>query len=62
MNIVALPISTSPLNKNAWLAGFIESDGGFYIRHSIKQIICKFSLEQRMLYPKIGPEGVTTQS
>ena len=52
MDIQKLPLDTSPLNKNSWLTGFIEADGGFYIRYSLNQIICKFALEQRMIYPK----------
>lgn len=52
MNIVKLPLDISPIDSNAWLAGFIDADGNFYIRHSLKQIICKFSLEQRMIYSK----------
>jgi LAGLIDADG endonuclease/Cytochrome C and Quinol oxidase polypeptide I len=50
--IVKLPLDISSLSDNGWLAGFIDADGNFYIRHSLKQIICKFSLEQRMIYPK----------
>jgi len=50
--IVKLPLDTSSLLNNSWLAGFIDADGCFYIRCSLKQIICKFSLEQRMIYPK----------
>jgi len=42
-------LDTSPLHNNSWLAGFIDADGCFYIRYSLKQIICKFSLEQRMV-------------
>lgn len=45
------PIDKSSIKTNSWLAGFIEADGHFYIRHSDEQIICKFSLEQRMIYP-----------
>ena len=52
LNIKKLPIDNSPLQDNSWLAGFIDADGGFYIRHSLNQILCKFSLEQRMIYPK----------
>lgn len=52
LSLNKLPIDNSPLQDNSWLAGFIDADGVFYIRYSPKQIICKFSLEQRMIYPK----------
>lgn len=52
LNIEKLPLDNSSLLNNYWLAGFIDADGSFYIRYSLKQIICKFSLEQRMVYPK----------
>jgi len=53
MNLDKLPLDNSPLYNNSWLAGFIDADGHFYIRNSVNQtIICKFSLEQRMIYPK----------
>lgn len=51
-NIKKLPLNQEQLENNSWLAGFIDADGSFYIRYSLKQIICKFSLEQRMIYPK----------
>jgi len=51
-NINLLPLDYSNLLNNSWLAGFIDADGSFYIRNSLKQKICKFSLEQRMIYPK----------
>ena len=50
--IVKLPLDISSLMNNSWLSGFIDADGNFYIRCSLKQIICKFNLEQRMIYPK----------
>lgn len=52
LNIKKLPLHNSSLLKNYWLSGFISADGCFYIRYSLKQIICKFSFEQRMVYPK----------
>ena len=52
MDINRLPLDSSLLNLNSWLAGFIDADGYFYIRYSSKQITCNFSLEQRIIYPK----------
>lgn len=52
MDIIKLPLNDSPLLNDSWLSGFIDADGCFYIRNSLKQIICKFNLEQRMIYPK----------
>ncbi|OAX30659.1 homing endonuclease, partial [Rhizopogon vinicolor AM-OR11-026] len=52
MNIDKLPINDNAIFNDSWLSGFIDADGNFYIRNSLKQIICKFSLEQRMIYPK----------
>ena len=51
MNITKLPLNDSPILKDSWLSGFIDAGGCFYIRNSLKQIICKFNLEQRMIYP-----------
>ncbi len=52
MDIKKLPLNDSSILNDSWLSGFIDADGHFYIRNSLKQIICKFSLEQRMIYPK----------
>ena len=51
MDISKFPINNSPLGSNSWLTGFLDADGGFYIRYP-KNILCKFHLEQRMIYPK----------
>src|SRR5260370_20840571 len=52
MDIKKLPLNESSILNDSWLSGFIDADGNFYIRNSFKQIICKFALEQRMIYPK----------
>jgi hypothetical protein len=51
-DIIKFNIDNSSLHNNSWLTGFIDADGSFYIRYSDKQIICKFNLEQRMIYHK----------
>lgn len=57
--IVKHPLCYEPLTTNAWLAGFIDADGCFYVKHSLetptkyKQILCTFSIEQRTAYPKV---------
>lgn len=52
MDIKKLPLNDNSILNDSWLSGFIDADGNFYIRNSLKQIICKFALEQRMIYPK----------
>jgi len=56
-NIIKLPLDFSPISNNAWLAGFIDADGNFYIRYN-KTIQCRFSLEQRKIYPNIKNENI----
>ena len=50
--ITKFPLDTSYILNNSWLTGFIDADGHFYIKYTPNQIQCKFSLEQRMVYPK----------
>lgn len=52
MDIKKLPLNNNSILNDSWLSGFIDADGNFYTRNSLKQIICKFALEQRMIYPK----------
>lgn len=54
INIKDLGLDSSDIKSNAWLAGFIDADGGFQIRHSKNSRMCKFALEQRMTFPSTG--------
>ncbi len=51
INIKKQDIDNSNLLNNSWLSGFLDCGGNFYIRYSNKSIICKLTLEQRMIYP-----------
>ena len=46
-------LDNSPINSNAWLAGFIDADGHFSVRTSLNskypKIECKFELCQRQI-------------
>ncbi len=64
-HIIKRPISDTPVWSNAWLAGFIDADGSFFVgvyekqdkgqtKTRNKQISCKFGIEQRTTYPKIN--------
>lgn len=54
-----MPLDTSNLNSNAWLAGFTDADGNFHIslmgiyglNNSISRgrVICTFSIRQRLI-------------
>lgn len=59
-----LPLNTEPLDSNAWLAGFIEGDGHFYVRVTGAKKInygvveCRFELTQAQnSYPFFGSEA-----
>ena len=51
LNLIKLPLNTFSLSKDAWLTGFIESDGHFSVRTTLTgkypKIECKFELSQR---------------
>jgi LAGLIDADG endonuclease len=57
-NLKKLPLNTNSLNSDSWLAGFIDADGSFLIRHSTletskkERIACSFVIEQRLIDPK----------
>lgn len=54
--IPLLPLDTTPIGSNAWLAGFTDSDGNFEvvsmtnIRKEITGFKCRFKIEQRLEY------------
>lgn len=53
LNLIKLPLNTFSLNKDAWLSGFIDSEGHFSVRTTLNlngkypKIECKFELSQR---------------
>jgi hypothetical protein len=57
-NIVKLPLKKGNLDKDSWLAGFIDADGSFSIQHTKlennakkRKISCRLRIEQRMCEP-----------
>ena len=57
-SIKKLPLNTEPLDSNAWLAGFIDGDGHFYVRVSGANkkrnygvVECRFELSQAQKTP-----------
>lgn len=56
--IIKLPLKRGDLNKDSWLAGFIDADGSFSIQHTKlennakkRKIACRLRIEQRMYEP-----------
>ena len=57
LNLPKLPLCSTPLDKDAWLSGMIESDGHFSVRTTIPsgvqcqypKIECRFELSQRQI-------------
>lgn len=57
-NITKLSIKKGNLDKDSWLAGFVDADGSFSIQHSKlennakkRKIYCRLRIEQRMYDP-----------
>jgi hypothetical protein len=49
LNIIKKEIDNSDLKSNAWLSGFIDADGHFFVRISKKSVSCGFELVQSSL-------------
>ncbi len=64
-NINKLSLSTSPLNSDHWLAGFLDADGCFIIRHSSlatckrERISCSCVIQQRLIDPRSNEDYFT---
>ena len=55
------PIDKSPLGSNAWQAGFIEADGSFQVRTSLKSKYPKLGLSFEITQSRITHYGYNTQ-
>ena len=54
LNIIKHKEDYSDISSNNWLGGFLDADGGFYVRYTNStklRIACTMTLEQRMIEP-----------
>jgi len=49
LDILKLELDNSEIESNAWLAGFVDADGHFSVRASIKKVECKIEICQRQV-------------
>lgn len=57
LNLVALPTDNSPLDSNAWTAGFIEADGSFQVRTSLNSKYPRLGLSFELTQPRVNHDG-----
>jgi hypothetical protein len=63
-NLPKQPLDTSPVESNAWLAGFLDSDGCFAIRTTEKgqttprRVSCSCEIEQREIEPSLNSGNI----
>jgi hypothetical protein len=53
LGIPKYDVDRSNIRDNSWFAGFVDADGGFFIRYSDKKkfrIACELRIEQRIIY------------
>jgi hypothetical protein len=55
-----LPLDTSPLQNNSWLAGFIEADGSFQVRTSLTTKQPRLGLSFELSQARISRHGYST--
>lgn len=48
LNLNYMDLDMTPLNTNAWLSGFIDADGSFFVGINKNSIHCSFTLVQAM--------------
>jgi hypothetical protein len=57
INLKPLGFSSIPLGKDSWLTGFIEADGSFQVRNSIKTKVPRISLSFELVQSRITHYG-----
>lgn len=60
LNMELMPLDTSLLTSNAWLAGFIEADGGFQVRTSLSSGRKRLGLSFELSQAQINHDGLST--
>jgi hypothetical protein len=61
-NFVKKPLDLSPLKNNSWLAGFIEADGSFQVRTSLKSKQPRLGLSFELSQARTNKQGYSTLS
>jgi hypothetical protein len=57
INLQPLGFSSTPLNEDSWLTGFIEADGSFQVRNSINTKVPRISLSFELVQSRITHYG-----
>jgi hypothetical protein len=57
INLQPLGFSSTPLNEDSWLTGFIEADGSFQVRNSINTKVPRISLSFELVQSRMTHYG-----